>query len=155
MRALTLWRPWALWVALGAKRIENRPWAPPVELLGKRFAIHAGRTFDRDGIALARKVLGDRVYGFRLDDWRHREGIIGTVQLVGWCDADGTIIRHSTGFADRYLLAADRDWLFGPYGWLLRDARLFDVPIAASGRQKLWWLSPEQHRAVLRAKAAP
>jgi len=44
--ALTLWQPWATLIALGHKDIENREWAPPQHLIGKRFAIHAGKTVE-------------------------------------------------------------------------------------------------------------
>lgn len=34
MKALTLWQPWAWWVASGWKPIENRPWPPPASAIG-------------------------------------------------------------------------------------------------------------------------
>lgn len=46
MRTLTIRQPWAGLVALGVKDVENRSWRPPDELVGERFAVHAGRWDD-------------------------------------------------------------------------------------------------------------
>lgn len=42
MKALTIHQPWATFLLSGRKRVETRPWAPPVAMYGERFAIHAG-----------------------------------------------------------------------------------------------------------------
>ena len=42
MKALTLHAPWAWAICFLGKRVENRTWAPPSGMIGKRFAIHAG-----------------------------------------------------------------------------------------------------------------
>lgn len=46
MKALPLWQPWATLVAIGAKRVETRDYAPQRVGLyyGQRIAIHATRT---------------------------------------------------------------------------------------------------------------
>ena len=43
MKAITIWEPWASLIAHGIKREETRTWAPPVELIGQRIAIHAAK----------------------------------------------------------------------------------------------------------------
>lgn len=43
MQALTIWQPWASLIVHGFKRIENRTWAPPADLVGTTIAIHAGK----------------------------------------------------------------------------------------------------------------
>ena len=40
MHALTLRHPWVWAVAHLGKRIENRTWEPPEDLIGKHIAIH-------------------------------------------------------------------------------------------------------------------
>ena len=42
--AITLHQPWATLIAEGIKTVETRSWFPPVKLLGRRIAIHAGAT---------------------------------------------------------------------------------------------------------------
>jgi len=152
MLALTLWRPVALWVALGVKRIENRPWAPPAELLDATIAIHAGRAWSEEWNRKSLELLaGQTINGVSPEHFKHVEGIIGTVRIIGWCDASGVRIRSWERLG---LCVSDRAWLTGPIGWVLRDAKLFREPIPARGFQKLWHLTPDQHRRVLEAQAA-
>lgn len=40
--AITIWQPWAMLIAEGAKRFEFRNWPAPKTYQGKRIAIHAG-----------------------------------------------------------------------------------------------------------------
>lgn len=42
MKALTLWPEWAHAICHYGKDLENRDWAPPMDLIGRRIAIHAG-----------------------------------------------------------------------------------------------------------------
>lgn len=44
MKAISLWQPYASLIALGAKTIETRSWAPPAQYLETRIAIHAAKT---------------------------------------------------------------------------------------------------------------
>jgi hypothetical protein len=46
VRALTLWQPWAAYVALGGKNVENRTWKPADDWTGT-LLIHAGLSFAR------------------------------------------------------------------------------------------------------------
>ena len=43
MKAITLWQPWASFIAIGVKPYEIRDWKPPRWLIGKRIAIHAAK----------------------------------------------------------------------------------------------------------------
>lgn len=43
MKALTLWGPWHWAISHGPKRVENRDWPPPRDLIGQWFAIHGWR----------------------------------------------------------------------------------------------------------------
>jgi hypothetical protein len=53
MRCITLWRPWAGWVARGWKPIETRLHDRFASLVGQRIGIHAGQFFDKDAMAAA------------------------------------------------------------------------------------------------------
>jgi hypothetical protein len=46
VRALTLWQPWAAYIAIGAKPVENRTWKPAGDWTGT-LLIHAGLSFAR------------------------------------------------------------------------------------------------------------
>lgn len=149
MKALTLHRPWSSYIAIGEKRIENRGWAPPPALLGVEFAVHAGKAFDTEGAAFCRKVVGER-----REILEHVEGVIATVRLVGWVDRSGKVMRRLTSEPeDLGLTARDREWLFGPIGWVLREARPLSKPVEARGLQKLWNLDEASERLVLERRA--
>jgi len=50
---ITLWQPWASWVALGWKTIETRTHDRLKSLIGKWVGIHAGLKWDDDALRLA------------------------------------------------------------------------------------------------------
>ena len=119
--AITLWQPWAQVLVEGAKTVENRDWAPPRWLYGRRIAIHAGKTWDDEGeefcrengcdddiIARARQNLG---------------GIVGGARLVGYRTSD----------PDNELFP----WFCGPVGWEFVDRRSCAF-VPCRGYQRLW-----------------
>ncbi|MES1164176.1 MAG: hypothetical protein ABUR63_00345 [Verrucomicrobiota bacterium] len=142
--ALTLWRPWTALVVVGPKNIENRPWAPPKWIIGKRIAIHAGLTFDDAGRATAQVIL--RETGFDPFDgalWQLAQvkgSIVGTAVVSDWASRD-TPLRC----AEEILLSP---WFFGPFGWLLTDRKPLPAPVPCRGAQKLWRLPAELRRAA-------
>lgn len=147
MYALTLWRPWARIVCTGEKRIENRPWAPPLKMLGKTIAIHAGVRMDLDSEPWISSTLGYDVLKME-----HAQGIVGHATLVGWCDAKGNVLQEISGaYIRRDLTARDREWLVGPFGWMFRDAHLIQKPIPIRGFQKLWRLDSATEEKLRRA----
>lgn len=114
MRALTIRQPWAGLIALGVKDVENRTWRAPDDLIGGRFAIHAGR-WDDD----------QRVDGLDVDtshELAHTRGyVIATVRLVDVVDD------HWSRWAAR-----------GMWHWVLEDARIVADPPFRRGQQGLW-----------------
>jgi hypothetical protein len=131
MRALTLWQPWASAIVSGRKRVENRPWAPKLIKPGERFAIHAGKRWDRSGaVACAER-------GF---DLRRAEALGGVIGVA-------TLDRVVRSAAD--LPADQRAWFFGPVGWLLRDVLTLPRPVPARGMLGLWLLPDDVEAAVL------
>lgn len=120
MKALTLWRPWPHTIfhldPAVAKRVENRTWRPPLSILGKRIAIHAGQHYDEDA-ALAIRAMGHSVPAER---WSPKGCIVGTVVITGYCKASSS------------------PWFFGPYGWMFDEVTAFDMPIMCRGGQGLW-----------------
>ncbi len=154
MKALTLWRPWARFVVNGDKRIENRPWAPPGDMLGEVVAIHAGETWSLEGAEFIEKVLGKAlalVTPRAAAESLHPTGIIGTAKIIGWTTVEGTPIRSIERLA---LTDRDREWMFGPFCWVLRDARQFKRPVACRGMQKLWTVPEAVEREVMAQVAA-
>lgn len=101
-KALSIRQPWAYLLAQGLKDIENRTWST---LYRGPLLIHAGQGMSadeyRDCCRLAARI-GIQIPGFSTFD---RGGIIGIANLVD-C-----------------VMAHDSPWFFGPYGFVLADAR--------------------------------
>ena len=116
MKAITLWRPWAQAIVYGSKRIENREWKPPVWMIGKRFAIHAGKKYDNDG---AFWMSDEGLYNPESSD-KCSVGILGTAVIEG-------VVTDS-----------DNPWFVGTYGWVLKEIRKMVEPIPCRGSQGFW-----------------
>jgi hypothetical protein len=146
MRALTLWQPWAWAVAAGYKPVENRPWAPPANMIGVPFAIHAGKRWDwkgEDAIGAARVALPAS------DPLIEARGAV-----IGIATVERVVRSNATpGFDNAHpgtLTDEQRLWYFGPYGWLLRDVVRLSEPIPCRGSQLFWTLPMDVEAEVLR-----
>lgn len=129
MRAITLYRPWPRAIFELGKDIENRSWAPPPAIIGKRIAIHAGLKIDGAGVAKVMEIENrERAPAFAMDAARcigEGGAIIGTVLVRAWGE---------------HLVSP---WFSGPYGWVLEQPRQLPVPIPCRGRQGLWTVPEE------------
>jgi len=56
---ISLWQPWATWIAWGWKTIETRGHDRFRRLAGMRLAIHAAQHFDHDAMAVAWPYLAE------------------------------------------------------------------------------------------------
>jgi len=56
--AITLWQPWATWIALRWKTIETRPHPHLARLAGFRVALHAGKRLHREAFSIAKAYHG-------------------------------------------------------------------------------------------------
>lgn len=144
MKALTVHRPWDH-ALLNGKTVENRRWKPPRDLVGQRFALHAGHHYDYEGAPLIKRTLGvlelpSTVAGV----------VFATTRLVGWIELDSAHVRK-TGLgalcsSAEAAVGFDSPWLFGPVGWVLEETRALARPVPCRGFQKLWTL-PDAARA--------
>jgi hypothetical protein len=136
MRALTLWQPWASLIAIGAKLVETRSWAPPSWLVGERIAIHAAQTPDHIDIAVT--------YPFHA--YLHSAPLpLGAVVATAVIDRYAEMTVESI---DRLERDNPHEYAFGLYepgrfAWVLRDVEPLAVPVLARGGQKIWNLLPE------------
>lgn len=114
MKALTIKQPWASLIMSGAKKIENRSWAPPATLIDQRLVIHAGLAWDSD------VELADDFDGGFTEQSSPRGVALGTVRVVA-------VVTES-----------DDPYFFGPFGWILEDPQPFDAPVPSRGSLGLW-----------------
>lgn len=127
MRGLSLSQPW-LWAMLYAgKDIENRDWQPPIAMIGKTIALHAAKSFDDDGVLFFARH--PRLHYDRPTEYP-KSAILGVA----------TIDRIVTD--PKSLTAAQRQWFFGPFGWVLTGIRALPRPIPWDGALGLWVVPP-------------
>jgi hypothetical protein len=63
MKAISMWQPWASWVAWGWKTIETREHSRFACLVNQRIAIHAAKRLDRRALREAAPFLcGSQVF---------------------------------------------------------------------------------------------
>lgn len=153
LRGLTLWRPWAASIVHGPKRIENRPWCPPLALLREELwiAIHAGRKWDPAGAQFVRRewpASGITAWEREHDCPRRmrEEGIVGVARVV-------RAVRVA-GFDESLDGAGQKPWAFGPWCWVLGDVKALEQPIPVAGHQQLWAL-PLEIQAALEPLCVP
>lgn len=127
MKALTLRHPWPWAIRELGKDVENRTWAPKLEL-GERFAIHAGRA----------PSTGDSTYQRELIEalkWMRSAGLAPKLESPRlW---SGAVIAVAT--FDGTVTQSISPWFFGPIGWKLKDVVKIE-PVACKGAQRLWTL---------------
>jgi hypothetical protein len=124
--------------------VENRKWAPPIDLIDQRIALHAALSWD-DG-AIYGPDRDQRPIGYLLSlgfDPPARRQLYPSGALVATAIIDRVV-------TDKRTLTLEQErWFFGPYGWLLRDVQLLANPVTATGRLGLWTLPPELEQAVM------
>lgn len=149
--ALTLWPEWAFALAHLGKDSENRGWAPPASIIGKRIAIHAGRHIGgRPGlparnegfraVALALRACG----GVERDVTRWwlqqppTSAIVCTAVVTGWDRDDRT------------------GWdVPGQCHWRLADVQVLPEPVPCRGAQGLWRVPADIAARVLAQEEVP
>lgn len=153
MRCLTLWQPWASLIAEGLKTIETRgrPLARPGSLVGERLAIHAGlQSDDLPGVITDLEMIGDRWQGEQGEAARRAVEFLagrhaalpkGAVLCVVVVTGERSLNLNDT---PRALCLAEGRWGYG-----VKLARKFAVPVQARGFQGIWnWDEPEDLSAV-------
>lgn len=148
--ALTLWPEWVWAIANLDKRVENRGWPLPANMIGRRIAIHAGAS------------IGGRKGAPATDEGL--QAVAGMATVAGWTvtiDRTGALF-FSNGptfkvqrLADITLSAivctavlasctepspvhSDDGWYVGEYGFRLSDVQVLPEPIHCSGAQGFW-----------------
>jgi len=134
MKALSLWQPWASFIAAGVKEYETRHWTTRYRGL---VAIHAANHGAR---------------GFLESEWRHIERLkfehpeIRTVMatplpfgaILCVCELEAI---YKTEVVAPYLSALEKsvgDYSDGRAAWKFKMVRVFDEPIPVRGAQGLW-----------------
>jgi hypothetical protein len=82
--ALSIRQPWAWAILYAGKDVENRSWALPAHMVGKRILLHASKTCSRAEYEDASDTI-EIVHGFRVPPLAEldRGAVVGAFTLVG------------------------------------------------------------------------
>jgi hypothetical protein len=133
IRGLSLTRPWpfAFVAQYGGepKRVENRSWYPPDYIVGNYIALHAAKSWDEEDREYIADITG--LYVPSKKESAHSE-IFAVCRVRGYALNPGDVP------------ANQRQWFFGPYGWLLDDYVQLDEPVPCVGARGLWGFEKKQ-----------
>lgn len=135
MKAISLWQPWASWVANNWKTIETRDHDKFKNLVGQRIAIHAAQKVDhlafQSRFFIKKHTLAG-LKGFMIEMNRNRGHIICTCLVTDgeWAKTD---CRHPPGWDDAAMINTS-----GKYLLFLNDIVKLNPPIACRGRQGIF-----------------
>ncbi len=137
LKALTVWQPWATFIADGVKRFETRHWST---VYRGNLAIHAAKRWtdeERDVL----DWLCDE-YPMELGDYQFKPlplgFIVATVRLVAVHHVEDVIGK----LAD--LEVSLGDFSSGRFAWELEVVKLPSEAIRVRGQQGLWNWIPER-----------
>lgn len=149
MRAISLWKPWASALALGAKRIETRSWATTYR---GPLAIHAAKRCVKSKMIFYGAcwnwcgALAIPMGNARPDKVLPYGAVIATCELTDcrltdlFTVAELDTPRTRDGFGDLYKWTERQmgDFSIGRFGWVLQDIRPLPIPIPFRGAQGLF-----------------
>jgi hypothetical protein len=154
VKALTMTQPWATLVAIGENTIETRSW-------GTRYRgtliVHSAKGFPRDARELCaedpyREVLARNGYAAASD--LPLGQVIAVADLVDVMKFSRTSLRDVRERSDRGEFPPHEadfgDFSAGRYGWVLKNVRQLNKPIAARGMLGLWQVSGALEAAIRR-----
>lgn len=138
MRALSLKQPWLYAITDLGKRVENRTWKPPGNMVNERIALHASKKKDGNEWDAA-----EQIYGSPITVVVPTGVIVASAVITGWIDT-------TTGnpMVDPEWWVKQEKWFLGPVGWILDNLHVLDKPIPATGALKLWSISGHVERVI-------
>lgn len=146
MKALSLWQPWAGFVATGAKKNETRGKGTGYRGL---LAIHAAKKWGREledltgNLNGALAIRGEHARMVRIRDEGKlvipRGYYVAVVRLVA-CEVMTAEMINEAGELQRQL----GDWRPGRWAWRFSQVAILEEPIPARGYQWLWTPTSEE-----------
>jgi hypothetical protein len=133
IRAISLWNPWALLVAIEAKRYETRHWTASYR---GPLIIHAAKKWDGD----LRNTCRMNVFKAALEPKGYSFANVGETCGAALCVVDLVAI-HRTADLVETINSSERkfgDWTAGRYAWEIQNVRRFRQPIPMKGHQGFW-----------------
>lgn len=132
---ITLYQPWATWVADGLKLIETRTHNRFGCLLGKTILVHSGLTTDKS--ALPNPYLNGRSYS---------EPINGFILCAAYVNRFGKL---SGIHSERAMIECESVERFGLY---LINVQKLETPIPEKGEMGIWYFDMDTMQKVKKPK---
>jgi hypothetical protein len=127
MKALSGYAEWFWLMAKNIKPVENRPWPIYKNIeLPMRIYLHASKTKSpkSDIEFIKRRLTLEQLLEFNTVDWsQYRGHIIGEITITHRVTADDISFKEVQSV-----------WFFGPYGFVVKDGKLYDKPILYKGQ---------------------
>lgn len=139
MKAISLWQPWATLIAIGAKRVETRSWAPPVWLPGTEHpvAIHAAKTQNHLDMAFApyfREALLEAGY-YPGSKPLPLGAVVAVCKIARYREInDGMSLTFEDSHPAEFAFG---DYTPGRFAWVLRDVEPVE-PVPFTGAQRIF-----------------
>jgi hypothetical protein len=127
------------------KEVENRTWPFPPTMIGKRFAIHAAKSWDENG---ARHI---HEAGLRFPPMASitRGAIVALATIDHQVIADGVMPTRPPYQTAGTLPDSQKRWFFGPYGFVFVRLSVLPKPIIVRGMQGFWTVPINTEREVI------
>lgn len=123
---ITMYRPWANWVALGWKSVESRKHRKFASLAGRRIGILASKEWDESALEQARPYLDSWKYEETL---RWKRKVESMVLCTVFARAHRRLVRDDAPEALIECESVER------YGLILTEIRILDPFVAMKGAQ--------------------
>ncbi len=134
MKAISLWQPWALFVAAEIKKYETRGWTTPHRGL---LAIHAANKY-RTGFPP--EVWG-QIERLQFDHPQVKEAMFGELTFGAVICVCQLKAIYRTEDVVPHISPLERDvgdWTAGRAAWELEVVKVYDEPIVCRGQMGLW-----------------
>lgn len=158
MPAISLWNPWAFFVAKGFKKIETRSWHPPSKfvLSGTRIAIHAAKSWTRDVRDVCRQLALRECLPEAVNADLHKgQFLLGNGCILATCRIAEVLPTERVRIYPQTLGAvglkeitaregALGDFRPGRFAWVLDDVQELQSWVPVAGRQGFFNVTFEQ-----------
>jgi hypothetical protein len=139
MKVITLWQPWASFIALGWKTIETRTHDRFKNLKGETIGIHAGNKWDKDWYELTWEYFSFEQRRYTIDVYDQFEvensNVKGNIICIATVESAGWLFKKDS---QKALINCDPKELgFHRFGLCLSDI-INITPIPVKGKQGIW-----------------
>jgi hypothetical protein len=130
IKAITLWEPWATFIADGHKCFETRSWSTAYR---GNIAIHASKRWQRDQKAILNQLVMQHSELSKYAVYEFPFGcVVAACRLVNVHRVES--VRDGLSEIERAL----GDYSDGRFAWELEIVKLPSAPIPAKGMQGIW-----------------